>query len=144
MAEAQLSWHHTGLTVRDLDAAVRFYRDALGGEVLFISKDITDEARSIVGLPMVSADVAQLAVPGSQEILELVHWRNVPDERRPPTSPGEAHVAVRANDFDASLNRFMRLGAKALGEVTMFPDGRAAYLHEPSGTVLELEEEPSE
>ncbi len=135
-----LAWHHSSLTVDALDEAVGFYTGCLGYEVLFVAREIIAEADSILGVTGASADVAQLRLPGSQHTLELIEFRGVPPGHR-PAGPGQAHVAYRTSDFDGALERALSAGARMLGEVTLFGDERAVYLHAPGGTVIELEDE---
>ena len=42
--------------------------------------------------------------------------------------------------LDAARAEMERLGARAIGEETDFAEGRALYLREPGGAVIEIEE----
>jgi catechol 2,3-dioxygenase-like lactoylglutathione lyase family enzyme len=138
-----VTWHHSSLTVDDLDKAIAFCDDFLGYEVQFVSRGITNEADSILGLSGVSADMAQLRLPGSPHTLELIEFTALPhregDHR--PTGSGQAHVAYRTKDFDAALEDALAAGARMIGRVTLFGNERAVYLRAPGGTVIELEDE---
>jgi catechol 2,3-dioxygenase-like lactoylglutathione lyase family enzyme len=124
--------------------AVAFYRAAFGYEVVFQDRGMTDLIRGIVGLPDVRCDLAQLRSPISGHTLELIAFHDVPPGKddHGPTRPGKAHLAFKVNDLDQAMTEVQRLGAKRLGEVTLFPEGRSVYCREPSGTIFELEEVP--
>jgi len=142
------AWHHTSLAVADIDQAVAFYRAAFGYEVLFLDRNMTDLIRRIVGLAGLRCDLAQLRSPISGHVLELIAFHDVPagQEEHGPTRAGSSHLAFKVRDFDAALREVQRLGARLIGEVTVFPppEGRCVYCREPSGTVFELEEVLSE
>jgi predicted enzyme related to lactoylglutathione lyase len=57
-----------------------------------------------------------------------------------PLRPGQAHVAFVVEDLDSALATVEALSAQRIGEIAIFPEGRAAYFVEPSGTFFELEE----
>lgn len=133
-------WHHTSLTVGDLDSAVAFYQEAFGFEVVFETRGMTRQMESITGVSGVRCDLAQLRSPRSGHVLELMRFRGVDGEGDAPLRPGTGHVAFVVEDLEAALGVAERLGAEVLGEVTTFAEGRAVYCREPSGTVFELEE----
>lgn len=136
------SWHHTGLAVIDLDEAVGFYRDGFGFEVIFEARGMTHLIQQMVGVDGVACDLAQLRAPLSDHVLELIAFRGVPDDADPalPIRPGRAHTAFKVDDLDAALAEVVALGGRALGAITHFPEGRAVYCQDRSGTVLELQE----
>lgn len=143
---AAWSWHHTGLVVDDLDTALAFYREAFGFEVVFEARGMTDLIQQIVGAEGLECDLAQLRSRLSGQVLELLAFRGVPDDVDAdlPVVPGRAHVAFKVVDLDAALAELDGRGAATLGAVTHFPEGRAVYCRERSGTVFELQEARSD
>jgi catechol 2,3-dioxygenase-like lactoylglutathione lyase family enzyme len=133
---------HAGFAVADLDAAVEFYRRAFGYEVAFEDRGMTDLIRHVTGLPGLRCDLAQLRRPGSDGLLELIAFRDVPyrGSHRAPVRPGQGHVGFEVDNLDEVIGRLQALGASLVGDVTLFPEGRSVYLREPSGTVVELDE----
>jgi glyoxylase I family protein len=138
------AWAHTALTVRDLDRAIAFYRAAFGYELLFEERGMAAEIAAITGIAGQSCDLAQLRSPVSGHVLELIQFHGHEHVSTPepvaPLRPGQAHVAFVVEDLVSALATVEALGARRIGEIALFPEGRAAYLVEPSGTFFELEE----
>ncbi|WP_320671365.1 VOC family protein [Patulibacter defluvii] len=135
---------HCSLAVRDIDVAIGFYRAAFGAELAFSDRDMTDLIRPTVGLPDVRCDLAQLTLPGTRQQIELIAFRDVPPGREDeaPVRVGHGHVCFEVDDLDAALAHVGALGAVPVGEIVGFPEGRAVYVREPAGSVIELEEIP--
>ncbi|HEY0415824.1 MAG TPA: VOC family protein [Gaiellaceae bacterium] len=142
--------HHTGMTVSDLDASVAFYRDVVGFEVVFTQEKRGGYLADIVGYPGAYVRMAHLALPGSDHRLELFQYL-VPDPvvRRPePRETGLTHVCLVVDDVDAATARLLAGGATAAtGPVAVDTGanagGRALYLRDPDGIVVELFQPPS-
>jgi quercetin dioxygenase-like cupin family protein/predicted enzyme related to lactoylglutathione lyase len=135
-------WEHTALAVADLDHAIAFYQQAFGYKILLDQRGISERIRSLMGLPTVECEVAQLCSPISQHVLELIAFGNVPlgSEEHGPTRPGSGHLSFVVEDLATALTAVARLGATPLGDVTCFPDGRRVYCRDPSGNFIELAE----
>ena len=138
-----LAWHHSSLAVADLEAAVRFYREAFGFQVAFREDGMSDQIASMTGLAGLTCDLAQLRHPASGHVLELICFHGgsevaAPDPR--PLRPGAAHVAFFVDDLEAALARVEALGARRLGQITRFSDGLSVYCREPAGSFFEIEQ----
>ena len=139
------SWDHTSLSVTDLDAAIHFYESAFGFRVVFEARGLTSQAASITGTPGMEFDLAHLVSPLSPHRLELIQFsaRGVSGSGGPsgaPTTPGAGHLSFVVEDLEHAVAAVQALGARPIGSVTSFAEGRSVYLMEPSGTVVELEE----
>ncbi|WP_405150227.1 gamma-glutamylcyclotransferase [Sphaerisporangium sp. NBC_01403] len=143
-AVATWTWHHSGVVVPDLDEAVDFHRRALGFEVVFEARGMTDLIRATVGLPGIRCDLAQCVSPVSGQRLELLAFHDVPAGADPrlPVWPGIGHTAYLVDDIDLALAELTAAGGELIGRVTEYAEGRAAYCWTPSRTVVELEEQP--
>ncbi|AEA28292.1 VOC family protein [Pseudonocardia benzenivorans] len=100
------------VSVADLDAALRFYRDVLG-------------------LPVVAPapDVAMLALPGGTDL--MLHQR--------PSRPSDAGVALSfaVDDVDATVDAAVSAGCGVLDAPADQPWGeRQAVLTDPDGHVV--------
>jgi catechol 2,3-dioxygenase-like lactoylglutathione lyase family enzyme len=129
---------HSSLAVDDLDRSVAFYRDAFGCEPVFEARDMTDLIQSVAGVDGLHCDLAILRLPGGSHLLELIAFRNpsAPVRSEPPCG----HVEFAVTDLVRSIASVEELGATAVGEVTVFPEGPSVYYREPGGSVFELTE----
>jgi len=143
---------HIGITVPDLDAATRFFVDALEavpvydmsdiGEDVFAGADFTPS----LGVPQGTRlrNVRFLRFPHGPT-LELFHYE--PPDQRPahrPSDIGVQHIALFVDDIDAAGARILAAGGELLeGPSPMVfkeaGDGnRWWYTRTPWGTTIEL------
>jgi methylmalonyl-CoA/ethylmalonyl-CoA epimerase len=121
---------HVGVAVRDLDEAVRFYRDVLG--VAPHPPQQADGA-TIVGLSLGGSDVELLtATDAESPIGKFLATRG----------PGIHHLCFRVPDIEQALERCRAAGYRLIDEVPRpGADGRrVAFLHPKAtaGILLEL------
>src|SRR5438876_8784636 len=97
---------HVGIAISDLDAALKFYRDALGLEV-----EVSEE--------VASQRVRAHFIPAGEPKLELLE-ATAPDsaiakyiEKR---GPGLHHVALRVDDIVAALAHLKARGVRLIDE----------------------------
>src|SRR4051794_3685334 len=137
-----IRWDHASLAVSDIDAGIAFFGEAFGFGVAFLERGMGDQIASMLGLPDATCDLVQLDLPGGGPRLELIAFRTGSEGGPParPVSPGTGHLALRVADFDATVAKACALGARPVGAVTRFSDGRSVYLATPFGAFLELEE----
>lgn len=127
---------HVGIAVENVDAALAFYRDALGLEV---------EATEDVASQRVRAHF----IPTGEAALELLE-ATAPDSaiakyisRR---GPGIHHITLRVDDIDAALERLKAKGVRLVDEVARpgAEGARVAFIHPSAahGVLVELKEAP--
>jgi catechol 2,3-dioxygenase-like lactoylglutathione lyase family enzyme len=146
-------WHFS-FTVSDLDAAIAFYRDLLGFELVHRQIQDNEYTRRLVGYPDAVLEVAQLAAPGqprglSTHDLELVSYRS-PSGRHWATEirdPGQAHLALAVGDADAVHARLAAAGVRFVTPPNAITagvnaGGKACYFLGPDDIVHELLEPP--
>lgn len=126
---------HVSLAVDDLAPASAFFQDVLGYHVAFEAQGLSDQIARMTGVAGLRCDLVQLARPGEGVVLELVAFRPPPPRSAVPS----AHVAFAVADLDAALARATGAGARIMGEVVEFSEGRSAYLAVPGGATIELE-----
>jgi len=107
--------HHVSLNVRDVEEALRFYIEALGLE------EIPRPAFPFPGAWLRS---------GGQEI----HLIRQEDHR----APEGQHFAFRVDDVDAAAAALSARGVKVGGPMDVPGAGRQAFLRDPSGNLIEL------
>ena len=127
-ANARLA--HVGIAVRDLDEAVRFYRDVLG---VTPHPPQTADGATIVGLTIGESDVELLSADDADSPIGKFLARR---------GPGIHHVCFRVPDLEAALERCRRAGYHLIDPVPRpGADGRrVAFLHPraTAGILLEL------
>ena len=127
---AQAALAHVGVAVRDLEEAVRFYRDVLG--VTPHPPQVADGA-TIVGLTLGGSEVELLTATDVQSpIGKFLATRG----------PGIHHLCFRVPNLEAALERCRAAGYRLIDEVPRpGADGhRVAFVHPKAtaGILLEL------
>lgn len=145
MAPGIMRAHHTGLSVRDLDTSVAFYRDTLGFEMVFRWNPRAPYIGELVGYPDVDLHAAVLRMPGSEVFLELLEYRDVERHEVDPANanPGIAHIAFFVDELDRLYADLTAAGVASVSAPvtpTIGPNegGRAVYLIDPDGVRVEL------
>jgi catechol 2,3-dioxygenase-like lactoylglutathione lyase family enzyme len=132
--------------VRDLDAAIAFYRDGLGLEVTGPPGDAAENPalREMFGLPdaRIRWAIARTpAAPGGVDMVEISNAGGRPLERK-LHDPGANCLVVTVRDLDGTLARLRTLGARLVsigGEpVTIGQGTRIVVVRDPDGNFVEL------
>src|SRR5258708_30158255 len=97
---------HTGLTISELDPALRFWRDGMGMEVLFQQEKKGGYLETIVGEPGAHVRMAHLAFDGEGTRIELFEYVSPAGGRhvQRPAYAGFAHVCVAFDDIEEPLH----------------------------------------
>jgi catechol 2,3-dioxygenase-like lactoylglutathione lyase family enzyme len=140
--------HHVGITVKDLDASIRFYHDVLG--LQFVNEPTPwfegDELSRGVGVP--GAALRQVSLLVGDTALELLEYRTPPSETERPLASnnrGASHVAFLVDDIEATKAELEAKGIEFYGPVNLVDEGvlagwRWVYFDDPDGYPLELVE----
>jgi len=131
--------HHTALSVKDFDAAKRFFVDLLGFRVEGEMERRTDVA-PVVGLPGAAIRWAMIERDGYR--IELFRYF-VPEGDMTPCRQcdgGYTHIAFQVTDADEAYARMTAAGYTAVSRPTELRGGasKAFYLHGPEGHVVEF------
>jgi lactoylglutathione lyase len=145
-----LELHHTGLTVRDLERSLAFYRDALGFEVVAQQEKQGGYLAEIVGYPDAHVRMAHLAVPGSAHRLELFQYLSPNPLARElePRLVGPTHVCLVVDDLPRLYERLRAAGIDSFLSPPVEVDtginagGYALYVRDPDGSLVELFQPP--
>lgn len=141
---------HAGVTVRDMEASLRFYRDAL--QLTVVSDGRRDGAlfESVQGISPTSVRVVFLSVPGSEALVELFEYEGI--ERHPasarPCDYGAGHFCLYVSDAEAAARRIVEHGFRTRRPVQTLATGpnagnRVVYAIDPDGYHVELFERVS-
>lgn len=140
---------HLGITVPNLDAAVKFFADALDAKPLYSEGPVRandDWMHKQLGVhPRAQLHAAMLQMPGGFR-LELFEY-SAPDQQRaiPRNSDwGASHLALEVPDIEAAIDRLRDVpGVKVMGEVHETEEAPGVivswiYVTTPWGMQLEL------
>ena len=140
---------HVGVTVADLERAVRFYAEGLGLEVSVRQTSAADYL-ALTGYPGVEIATAFVQSPGDGVRIELQEYRRVGDHgsREPGTAPvGSSHICFRVDDVVSTLTRAEAAGGRRVTDPVQIDSGindggAAVYLRDPDGYTIELFQPP--
>jgi len=140
--------HHVGITVADLDRAIRFYNGVLGLELRSEPSPVFDDASlgPAVGVP--GAALRQVNLALGDTTLELLEYTAPPSPISAPlpqNALGAQHVAFHVDDIEAKVRELSERGVEFFSEVNVVDDGvlagwRWIYFADPEGNALELVE----
>lgn len=125
--------HHIAIAVKDLDAALAFYRDALGAEVS-ARREVPAEGVEIAFLPMGASEL---------ELLEPLDPDNSIGRFLASRGEGIHHICLLVDDIESAVAQMEARGARMATEIRSHPEGtRYAFVHPKSahGVLVELYE----
>jgi len=142
--------HHVGISVADIDAALRFWEGFLGRPARWRTVLDKPYLGEIVGYPGIVMDGAFVDLPGGL-VVELLQYRR--DDKTPNSeataNPGNVHICLQVEDCAAAWQRAIDNGARTVTaggpvEITHGPNkgARGAYLRIHDGVTLEVLQRP--
>ncbi len=136
---------HAGITVRDMNDSLVFYRDGLGLALQFDRLLTADYLREVLALDFTAIRAAYLEIPGGG-IVELLEYQGI--ERLTaasrPSDYGAGHLCLYVDDVDAMFERLLEHGGTARSDgpvaITSGPNegARSIYMRDPDGYAVEL------
>jgi catechol 2,3-dioxygenase-like lactoylglutathione lyase family enzyme len=141
---------HAGITVRDMDVSLRFYRDALGLNQQFDKILDADYLRTILAMPFESIRAVYLDIPGGG-VIELLEYRGLErmSAQSRPADYGAGHLCLYVKDIQAVADALIAAGGTPRSDgpvlITAGPNEGSTgfYLHDPDGYAVELFERAS-
>lgn len=141
---------HSGITVRDMDVSLQFYRDGLGLEEQFDRLLEADYLRTVLALDFTAIRAVYLSIPGGG-IVELLEYQGI--ERMParsrPSDFGSGHLCLYVEGIAELASRLIAHGGvpRSAEPVTIMsgPNEGATsiYICDPDGYAVELFERSS-
>jgi lactoylglutathione lyase len=141
---------HGGITVRDMDVSLGFYRDGLGLELHYDRILDAPYLKEVLGLPLDHIRAVYLRIPDSDGFVELLEYRGI--ERMSaasrPCDYGAGHLCFYVDDVEAMHARLVGLGCRARSaavvDITAGPNAgaRSCYMSDPDGYPVELFQKP--
>lgn len=118
---------HIAIAVRDIDAALIFYRDTLGIAPSTVA-DVPSEGVRIAFLPLGGPDGSKI------ELIQPLDPANSIGRFLAKHGEGQHHICLEVADIDAALAALQAEGAPALDAAPRISaEGRAVFIH-PKGT----------
>lgn len=116
---------HTAFRVSDLDAAIRFYTNALGLRLLF-SKVNAEQGEAYAFLELEGGN------------LELIQTLHIPFERPRIELPYCPHFAIRTENMATTLERVRANSIEIIkGPLEIPGEEKWLYISDPDGNVIE-------
>ena len=144
--------HHGGISVSDMDASLRFYRDGLGLEVTLDAVRDAPYLHETLAVPFTALRYVLLKVPGTDggAVVELLEYQGA--ERMPaaarPQDPGNGPLCLQVRDAVTLHAHLREMGYRsrsaAAAAITAGGNagGRIVYVADPDGYWVELLERP--
>ncbi len=130
--------NHLAIAVTDLDAALAFYRDALGLHVERV-ETVEREAVAVAFLPLGDGESEIEILQPTRDDTGVAKWLA-------KHGPGMHHLCIQVADIEATLARLAAHGAELINpQPVEKPDGtRYAFIHPKSafGVLVELYQLP--
>ena len=135
---------HVGITVSDLDTAMKFYGDVLGLKVLREMDEAGEHIDNFSALDDVDVRTVKLQ-DSSGGVVELLHYRSHPrsTHTRDIADVGCSHFAVTVDNLDDTLKNVYAAGYESNCEPQYSPDGnvKLTFCKGPDGVLIEMVEE---
>lgn len=118
-----MKFAYTGVEVKDMDASIRFYTQALGMDLLDRHK-----------IPETGGEVAALKSPDSEQLLEL-NWY---PKRTYRAGSEMDHLAFEASDVRGTMQRLVAQGGARARDVEIRAKYVVGFVKDPNGIWIEL------
>ena len=134
------------MTVSDVDASLRFWRDGLGLKELHRNASNADDEpdlAAVVGEPGARAVGVRLVFDDAGPFaLDLYCYSSPPAGRHVSRAAdvGFVHVAVACDDLEGLIERLVANGGTPVGEQRIMGGRGCIYMRDPDGHVLELQD----
>jgi catechol 2,3-dioxygenase-like lactoylglutathione lyase family enzyme len=133
---------HVGISVRNLEESIRFYRDVMGMEEEYRTVNRGAKISRVVGVKNAHMDVCVLKKGVVR--LELLAYKNSARGKekryRSQDEPGLAHIAFQVDDVDREYERIIGLGFEAYAPPMVAREGgpKITYVRGPDNVIVEL------
>jgi len=138
-------YFHGGITVRDMERSLAFYRDGLELEMEFDRILDAPYLREVLALPFDFIRCVYFRLPGGG-FVELLEYHGIEQlsAASRPCDFGGGHLALYVDDVQAIHDRLVGMGFPArhdgVTDITAGPNAgaRSAYVADPDGYYIEL------
>jgi catechol 2,3-dioxygenase-like lactoylglutathione lyase family enzyme len=141
-----LNTRHTGIVVRNLDAAIKFY-SGLGMNLVSRMTEQGEYIDTLVGLTNTRLEWAKLKLPDNS-LLELLRYHSHPVLDQSITLQesnrlGCSHIAFTVTDIKLTTSYIIANGGSIKHDYQISPDGKVKvlYCYDLEGNILEIVQE---
>ena len=134
--------HHVAIGVPDFEAALSFYCEAFGLEIVQRSEFSGENplVERAIGVRQPGARMAMLRAANAHIELWQYTEPEPRDRRSDPNDYGYPHVAFEVQDIEAEHARLTAAGMTFVGPPVDFGESSAVYGRDPWGNVIEIYE----
>jgi lactoylglutathione lyase len=137
---------HFGVTVRDVDRSLAFWRDLLGLHEVGRGVVEWEHLDRLVALDGTKIEWVELRIPGggTVELSQYHHPAGAPIAPGEENEPGRSHISLLVEDLPGLLSALTGAGVRARTDepvaipVGAYAGGKAAYVFDPDGVEIEL------
>ena len=133
---------HVGISVRDLDKTVLFFRDVMGMEEEYRTINEGNRISRVVGVDNAYMDVCVLRKgPVRVELLEYTNEQAKSIKSyKPQDEPGLVHIAFLVDDVDKDYERLQSLGYEGYAPPMVARENgpKITYIKGPDNVIIEL------
>ena len=146
-----LGFFHGGITVKNIQKSLEFYRDGLGLNVKF-EKELTGSyLKTVLNLKFDLITVAYLNIPGGG-FIELLDYQGIErlSAASRPCDFGGGHLCLYVSKIDEIAEKMFKMGylarSQSCVDITEGPNSgaRSLYLLDPDGYAIELFMRPTD
>jgi len=135
------SWGHVAVSVKDMEKALTFYRDALGFDVEWdMPQRDGEKLSSVVGMPDANAHIVMLIGYGTR--IELFRWRSPEGQEQRICQQcdfGITHFAFSVRNIHSLYEELVGKGVRFnCPPQNLRPGVWATYMKDPEGNTIEL------
>ncbi len=136
------AFHHTAISVSDLERSIQFYRDILGMNLEWRSNRRRNERLEKV-LALKNVDVSYAMLSGWGGRIEIFQYHSPEGDPFPHDKPvcdhGITHVAFQVSEIEDLYKKLADEGVRFNSPPQeVRPGVKAAYFHDPDGISLEI------
>ena len=141
-----IGFNHFSFTISDIERSVKYYRDAIGMELISFADRPPDYVQSVTGIKT-TMRVAYLKKDNF--LLELIEYsgkkRSLAESKA--NNIGSGHICFNVDDIDQIIDEMKEKGVEFIGLPIRIPGGAnegglVVYAKDPDGIVTEFIQPP--
>jgi len=146
------AFSHIGITVSDLDKAVKFYEEVMGWYIIMKPSEVVEEKETAIGQMCIDVfgegwgtfKIAHLSTADGIgiELFEFPNNNDKPQAEFKPFQTGVFHFSVKDPDVEGLAAKIVECGGKQRMPIReYYPEDkpyRMVYMEDPFGNIIEI------